>query len=228
MKKIFFLVTVFILIAFNFASKAEQQTTSSDKLSPEEVKQLQEGAKVLGQAFGIKPDIQQGESEQKENKPLESEKENEPQKKTFADVGDKALNMVQNMVVSLSQTLEKVAPQIWRVMIRQQYAKAIADLILPWSLFFTVIIYTVVIKRILKWKEKYDNMLIFGAREDEGFLTERGVRGIFTTFFPFIISFIFALWGCITLKSSIILLINPEYYAIRDLLLMIMNPGQTQ
>lgn len=57
--------------------------------------------------------------------------------------------------------------------------------------------------------------------------TTRGGRGFLTVIVPFFFCSIFAIWGCIVLKGSMLLLINPEYYAIRDLLLMIMDPSAT-
>lgn len=214
--------TVLTSITFSVETKLEEKTPAV-KLSQGEIKQLQEGAATLGKAFGINPDFKKEEKQ-------ETKKETDAQqKKTFADVADKSLDLVKNLVISLSQTLEKVAPQIWRVMVKQQYARAIADLSLPWGLFLITVIYTFIIKRIWRWKPEYDNMPFTDNDDipDMPLPTERGVRGFFTVIIPFIFGFIFAIWGCVVLKNSMLLLINPEYYAIRDLLLMIMNPSAT-
>lgn len=143
MKKmiLFWIMLCFVLSASVFAEEQKQKTDSTVKLTQEEVKQLQEWAATLGKAFGINPDFK------KEEKQETKEEIGVQQTKTFADVADKSLDMVKNLVISLSQTLEKAAPQIWRVMVKQQYARAIANLILPWSLFFITIVYAFVTKK---------------------------------------------------------------------------------
>ena len=178
----------------------EQPTQQPSGMNPQDIKTLQDGAAALGKAFGIE-----------QPKPHATVPPTPEKPKSFADVADKGLDMVKNLVITLAETLEKVAPEIWRVMVRQQYAKAISGLVLPWGLFLVTILYTVILKKI--WKD--ENL----DSED------RAWRGGLTTFLPFVAGIVFAIWGCVNLKDSVLLLINPEYYAIRDLLIMILSPG---
>ncbi len=217
------MILCFALSATVFAEE-QGKVSPTTKLTQEEIRQLQEGAATLGKAFGISPDVKPSA---KENEDEKKEVENKPAEKTFANVADKGLDMVKNLVISLSQTLEKTAPQIWRVMVKQQYAKAIADLILPWSLLLVTIIYAFMMKKMWKWSPEYNNMELvnFHDNEDIPYPTKRGWRGFLSVVLPFCGGCFFTIWGCVVLKSSLLLLINPEYYAVRDLLLMIMNPS---
>src|SRR4051812_15778591 len=51
--------------------------------------------------------------------------------KHFADVTDKALNMFSHGVAQIAATTEQAAPVVWRIMVKQQIANAIANLIGP-------------------------------------------------------------------------------------------------
>jgi len=57
--------------------------------------------------------------------------------KTMAEVSDRALDLLEKSVTSVAAGVEKAAPQVWRVAVRQQYAKAIGPLVLPWGVFIS-------------------------------------------------------------------------------------------
>lgn len=135
-------------------------------------------------------------------------------KKDMAEVADKALDLVNGLVASVSETLQRVAPEVWRIMIRQQYAKAIADLIVPWSLLMLAIVYYVILKK--KWVG------------ETRYTDSETARLIFAKIVPMAGGVIFGIWGVVALSNSIKYLINPEYYAVRDMLLMLLSPGQVQ
>ena len=128
--------------------------------------------------------------------------------------------MVKDLVTSVSKTLESVAPQVWRIMIRQQYAKAIADLVLPWALFAMVILYWVIMNK--KW--------VIPVKEGgyDRYEEERVARAILATGVPIVAGIAFFCWGAYALANSIKYLVNPEYYAVRDLLIMLLNPSGVQ
>jgi len=130
---------------------------------------------------------------------------------TVADVADKALNLTVDAVTQIAVGLEKAAPEVWRIMIKQQYANAIGDLLGPtlWLIFFFVCLY-VMNKKIplsmMKDLDPYDaNIIPFGM-----VWVLIPIAGLCT-----MIAF-----TC-NLTSSVKILINPEYYAIKDLLQMI-------
>ena len=123
--------------------------------------------------------------------------------------------MVKDLVASVSKTLESVAPNVWRIMIRQQYANAIADLVLPWLLFVIALVIWGITQK--KWVLK-------DCSSDD----EKVARMIFAWIVHVACGAIFAIWGAIALSDSIKYLINPEYYAVRDLLTMLLNPSSVK
>lgn len=129
--------------------------------------------------------------------------------KTLGDVGDKALDMVGKAVASLSATLEKVAPHVWKIMIRQQYAKAISGLVDPWGLLIVVIIYYRIIDKYWKLTER-------SSRDEKGF------RLVFLDILSVVFGLVFCVWGVSALSDAIKIFINPEYYAIKDIITMLL------
>lgn len=172
-------------------------------VSPEDAAKIRDGVKAIGQAFGIAP-VQT---------PVQ------PQK-TIADVADKALTMFGGLVASVSNTLEKVAPHIWRIMIRQQYAKAIADVATPFLMFFLAGLYTIVIRRLWTKPSKYEN------DHSSYTWTDEFTAWIWLTIVvPCIFGVIFFTWSAVVVSDAAKYLINPEYYAVKDILIMVLNPG---
>jgi uncharacterized membrane protein YdbT with pleckstrin-like domain len=207
-------LSVLVLSSVCFVFSATAQTSQSAGLSGEDTKNLKEAAQVLGKAFDLK--IEKKDSVVKTVPPVQQE-----QPKTMADVANKGLDMVKGFVVALSSTLEKVAPQVWRVMVRQQYAKAISMLILPWGFLLLIIFYLVIIKKIWKTPKTKADL------EDETLHIEDGPdiipRRWLTIYIPFLAGIIVVIVGLFSLSDALLYLINPEYYAIKDLLEMILK-----
>lgn len=156
-------------------------------------------------------------------KSVNEEKSEQKAHKTAADVADRALTMVSGLVAQLAQSIEKIAPQLWRIMIRQQYSKAAGNLLFPWAVFLFVFIYWLVArKRVPKMIANWDGT---SKRELEREVAELTTIGfIFAHAIPIVVMVIFAFRGCWALSESIQLLINPEYYAVRDILQMLLKP----
>ena len=141
-----------------------------------------------------------------------------PPKKTMADVADKALDMATGFVTQISASMQKVAPEVWRIMIMQQYAKAIGDLVLPLGLVLMVIIYAFVARK--KWKLAED-------QNNDWKDSEHNWHFAVTACLPLVLGAIFAICTVVALSDSIKYLVNPEYYAVKDLLTMLLNRGQS-
>ena len=136
--------------------------------------------------------------------------------KTVGDVADKALGMFSGAIASLSATMQKVAPEVWRIMIRQQHAKAISMISFPLLTLVVVALYSTIINKI--WKRvEYDAK--YGVPE------ERVLQIVFSFITPLIVGVIFGMILVYNLSEAIPFLLNPEYYAIKDLLKMILSPG---
>ena len=122
------------------------------------------------------------------------------------------------MVAQSAATLQKVAPDVWRIMIRQQYAKALGGVVFPLGMSLLAFIFAVVLHRksgawVFKketWQRDPDGVFAFLL--------------LFITWAPLIVFTIAFLSG---LTESIKFLINPEFYAIRDLILVLLGKGGT-
>lgn len=211
MKQIIAVLVVILLITDLVIGQQAQQTTAQpsvqNQISQDEAKKLQESLSLLRQALGIEKPTPAGQTAPQQ-----------PQK-SMADVLDKLLDMMKTTVASLSEAMKKVAPEVWRIMVKQQYAKAFSNLVVPWGLFIIALNYTLITKKVWKMPDE-PRWKPF----DDAF-TSRDARAIVTSFVPFMLGLIFSIWGVANLKDSILYLVNPQYYALRDLFMLLLNPG---
>lgn len=196
MKSIIIALSLFLTIP---AMAANNPDGGTSPISVEDAGKIRDGVKAIGQAFGVTP-------------AQVAQQVTQAPQKSMADVADKALGMFGGLVANVSNMLKNVAPYVWKIMIRQQYAKAIADIILPLMLLFLTIIYFFITRKMWKFSEN------FSSDEYTAWL-------IFTTIAPIIFGIIFFIWTANNVSESIKYLINPEYYAVKDILTMILNPG---
>jgi hypothetical protein len=183
-------------------TKTETTSTSVQALTPTQIKEAKADLDNLAVAFGVKP----AAATTTATTTTQAEEH-----KTIGDVGDKALDMVGKAVASISATLEKVAPHVWKIMIKQQYAKAIGGLIVPWGLLFLVLLYWQVIRK--AWKTD-------SIEDDSG---EYWARMWFVRIIPGIAGFIITIVALVALSNSIMILVNPEYYAVKDIISMLLG-----
>jgi hypothetical protein len=181
-----------------------QTSTSVQPLSSSDVAQIKGGLKVLAQGFGIETPATATTATTATTQTVEEHK-------TIGDVGDKALDMVGKAVASISATLEKVAPHVWKIMIKQQYAKAVGGLIVPWGLLFLLLPYWQIIRK--AWKTDH-------IKDDSD---EYWARLWLVRIIPGGAGFIITIVALVALSNSIMLLVNPEYYAVKDLITMLLG-----
>jgi hypothetical protein len=165
--------------------------------SPADQALIQNQVRELGNAFGV-------EVPKKAEVP-----KTEKSEKNIADVADRALTMVSDVTAQLSNILAKVAPDVWKIMIKQQYAKAIMGIIVPFGLLVLLLIYIKLVHYF--WKEETVNT-------DEWWF-----RAWLTKIIPIAACFIDSIWLFNRAADSVAYLINPEYYAIQDLLRMLLS-----
>lgn len=205
MKRIIFLsifialTTCFMVVNVN-AETANQEKLGLDKEQAEQLKGQLEGLKEV---FGIEK-APQAQPSQNQQQPA--------QKKTVVDVADKALDMVNKMVADIAATLNNVAPEVWRIMMKQQYAQAISDLIVPWGLLLFSFCYMKAFGRTfgVKWMVKEES--------DIG-----DFKRVVGYAIPVCAMVITGIWGIVNLAGSIKILINPEFYAIKNLVLILLG-----
>src|SRR3989338_7472234 len=170
-------------------------------LDPEDMEKLQKDLAGLAKVLGL--EVTKGKEEAKKTAP----------EKTIANVLDKALDISTVYVASVAQTLQKVAPELWRIMIRQQYANAVSYLVVPLGLVLLgMVLYYLVGKLIFEGNADFDKMNPQAWR-----VVGRVVL--------FIASGVVSIVAVFESVSAVKILINPEHYAIKDLLAVLLGRG---
>lgn len=176
-------------------------------VSQEDAAKVRDGVKALGQAFGVAPPA-----------PPQQPTSTAPTK-SVAEVADHALDMLSGVVANISNAVEKVAPHIYHIMVVQQYSKAISGVIVPFMLLIMVGLYGTIIRKYWKKPEKFDkDYYNTWNNEYAGWVWTANVA-------PTAFGIAFFIWFAISCADSIQYAINPEYYAVKDILTMILNPG---
>ena len=139
-------------------------------------------------------------------------------KKTLVDVLDKALDLTGGMVAKVSKNLETYAPKVWGIMIKQQYANAIADAILP------LILILVAVGFVLYSRGIPENDVQRWKRLD-GDEFEEVAPWLIARLAPILCVIVFSIWLVTAIALSTKLLINPEFYAIQDLMRIFLTKG---
>lgn len=200
MKKLIVLLSFLMLSLVSHNTYADSTpapiTSATQALSPEDIKSLQDQINQLSKVVGA-------------DTPASKTSEKTNDHKTVADVADKALSMFSGLVASLSDSMKKIAPHIWEIMVRQQYATAIGNVIVPLLLLLTSALYMIGIRK-------------YWSSPDEDTNTDTiAVKVVFRSVIPLILMAIFSIYSVIEIANSVQMLINPEYYALKDLLSLV-------
>ena len=197
---LFVVATLFVVPAF--ADDVPKQT-SGDVITPEDASKMREQISALTAALDGKPPPPKA-----------------TEKKTMADVADKALDkgieLFTGVVGTVGDALKKIAPDVWRIMIKKQYADAACYIGVP---LFMMIVFHMIGKRGKIWFRQIADRT--GRHDDEtACQTWDVLRAVAMTFV--------GVWLAIALGYSLQLLINPEYYAVKDLLQLVTSSGNCQ
>lgn len=220
MKKLLTLLVLLLSIGVpvtSYAQAASGSVAPSQVMAPDDMAKLKAQIDQLSKAMGNTPPVTSATPPT----PAPTTSAAPVENKTMATVADKALDMVGGAVATLSSNLQKVAPYVWRIMIKQQYAKAVNGIIVPLGLLFATVVFTLVMRKL--WDPKA--ILIEEAVSSHNKGDVEIAKYIFRSVVPGALIAIFTLWFFIDLGDSIKLLINPEYYAIKDILQMVTNPA---
>lgn len=198
--KIKFLLFCAITMLFTFTGSIFAQNSNSNVQEKMTADQVQQAKKVLEQMVDPKQ---------------QTTGTNNSNDKTMADVLDKGIDLFAGYVTSVSDMLKTIAPDVWRVMIRQQYAKAIAGPTTPLLFLIMVFIFHKIGKKWFKLKPE-DDLFDFSDDYNTG-------RAWFVGIVPGVASVVVGIWFIIMIGNSIQIIVNPEYYALKDLISMILG-----
>ena len=132
------------------------------------------------------------------------------------EVADKALDL---SVSGVAGEIEKVAPKVWGIAILHQYAKVARMLFLPVGLLLGTLLFQIPFRR--NYMDKLnkmdpDNWPVNGFLKDASAPCYIFARYII----PYCCFAIFGLWTLVAMKNSTLILINPKYYAIQDIIFL--------
>ena len=179
---------------------------------PQQRKELQQALEVLQKAAN---------DQAQDTKPGEH--------KTVGDALDKGLDMAKETVIYLAGKIEQVAPQLWRVLVMQQYVKGVTGLINPIGFLFLVWLYR---RLLLKWWQpspddndpKKPNFKSIDP-DLPPLPTHKGWRGFFTVVVP-LVAVVFGMMNLYRgLTDAAGYFINPNYYALKDIIALVKNPA---
>jgi hypothetical protein len=178
-------------------------TQNAAGLSPDQMKVIKDNLRGISDVMGVP-------------KPEEAAAKPDTPTKSMADVADHALEMMSGLVVKVAGTLEKVAPKFWAIMVKQQYAKAVADTIVPVSLTAFALAWGLYFKKKLGYPP---------LTQTNSWTDSQWVQFWFAILIPAAGLCAFFVWSAIAVSDAAKYVINPEYYAVRDILMMFSQPG---
>ncbi|HNC56705.1 MAG TPA: hypothetical protein PLP33_14765 [Leptospiraceae bacterium] len=143
------------------------------------------------------------------------------EKKTFSDVLDKGIDLFASYATTVGEMIKKIAPEVWRIMIKQQYAKGITGIaywilvpLVPLSLVFGI-------RRFMHGKNSGKSFL----KLEKGYESEESSQleelRVTISWILLLIFFLTSLFSIYNITEYGQMLINPEYYAIKDMLEMV-------
>ncbi len=211
-----FMFVAILLLGGSFVLAAEQPASTEASMSSQEQAKLRQGLQTLSEAFGVEQPKPAMPNAQPQNQQAQK------QAKTPAELADKALDMVSNVTAQLSDQLQKMAPEVWRIMVTQQIANAIAEITFPLGLIVSALMFMWIGGKMWKYDKDQDYWVSYGI---DGNPTNHCMWAVCMRFLPTVFCVIVGCNLMYHLSYSIRMLINPEYYAIRDLLTVLLHPS---
>lgn len=140
------------------------------------------------------------------------------QSKNIPDIVDKALDKFGTAISVIYANVQKAAPKVWMIMMQQQYAKAISSLAGP--VFWLIVLIFTYRHLGKRWPASVDEI---GGSSTSDKQFGYWFRVVITKGLPIFFIFIACCSLFLRLRDASLLFINPEYYAIRDLLVLLLG-----
>lgn len=201
MKKVFGLV---VLGTFAFANVASAQDIPSPiQLTPE----ARQGVEMIAKGLGMeipKPKQASPASTNSEKQSVETK----GTERSVADVADRALTMVEQGSKYMEEQIKNVAPEVWRIMIRQQYATAVGNPLLSVGWMLSAFFAYMILSHIWVLDSPSSDEKIFHL--------------LLVKLAPTAVGIVAFLCFMGNMTDSVKLLYNPEFYALKDLIRVIL------
>lgn len=149
----------------------------------------------------------------KEGKEVNQTQTGTKSKPTTQEIVDKYLGKAFDVVGIYASKAEgiikKAAPELWAILVRQQYAEAFAKLAIPWFLALVLVIYMLAAG---KWWRPETNTNPKIKTDEEN--AKYWCVGVLPTFVLLVIAVV----GVFFTVSAIKVFVNPQFYAIKTLI----------
>jgi hypothetical protein len=221
MKSLFIILALMIGISIPVISYADTAPSASvnQTITPEDAAKMREQIVALSKALGnpepTKPAASATPAPSASATPTTAAEVASKAIDMMGSGANKVVDMIGNAVGTLSANLAKIAPEVWRIMIMQQYAKAANVIVVPILLLILTGAVTIVLRKNFPppppWEKDWD----------QGDCFRLWVR----TIIPTIFMCWFGCWFVSGVSDGIRYLINPEFYAIKDILMLITDPS---
>lgn len=118
--------------------------------------------------------------------------------KTMADVADKAVDKITAGVEAVAKAVEKVAPHVWEVLVRQAFAEGVVSLV---TAAVTILVVSIAARLAWKRRKSLDDDLWSPLLIPGGMIAAFGI--------------VFAI---MELRDGLLHVLTPEYYAATQLI----------
>ena len=125
----------------------------------------------------------------------------------WVEVADKALNMGQSAIVTMTEAIKGIAPEVWEILVRQVYVEAVAD-VLGWAAVAAFGMFGLYLTRKAEIVWKWDDFALFWLYLITIAISATGVIAFISS----------TCWG---FKA----IMNPEYYAIQKFMVIASGAG---
>ncbi len=133
---------------------------------------------------------------------------------SWSSLGDRALGEGTRAVLAIAETIDEFDDDIWAIMVRQQYSVAIARLVVPWGLLLASLIVYLRL-RSKRWLPEGDVV----TENEKKVAAFSGF--VYGRFFPLLSVGLFGIIALSATSNSLMQLINPYFYALRDIVGML-------
>lgn len=144
---------------------------------------------------------------------------------TWGGIFDKALGMFSGAISKIAETLEQAAPYVWKIMVLQQYAKAAGGIAIPLGFLLFLFFYHHYINKWWTGKadETFDEMSSDSSSYSKSTGQGWGFRVFFCRFIPLVGGLFVGGFLISAIQNAVLYTMNPYYYAIRDMIVLLLG-----
>ena len=225
MLKKLFVALIVCMVLYPCFSYATEESVQTDSLKPQSVEELHKSVEI-SKALKEAIDVTSTDNSTTDTQVSQNNSTHQVSK----DVLYKGLNLLERYVLVLSSVINDTSSNVWTILVRQQYVDAISGIIQSWVLVFMTLAFHLIVSKV--WPDPLVQKINTHKIEESEDQREKKakekenaafIRICVAFLLPALLGISFticALWRTGTLMP---ILFNPEYYAIKNLLELIIT-----